>query len=114
MSANNPCPPGQPEVCKERFDHINEKLDAIHNDFNELKDKVSNGLSDRVQDLSKSVSILMDERIKRELKASRYQTAFLSLVVALSTGATYFVVKHFNTHNQQQSPIQQPARKAVQ
>lgn len=94
----NPDDGWTPSVCLERFKNIDEKLSAIHESMTSLSVKVSNGLSEKINAMEAHVKILQEDRLRREKIANRYQTAFLSLMVVISTICITYAVRHYNTH----------------
>ena len=106
MSEEKDCP--TVAACHVRFKRIDEKLDEMHTDMKSLSVKVSNGLSERLNTVEGDLSLLQNESARRERASTRVQTAFLSLVVALSTAATYYVVRHFTQQPPQPSITQKP------
>jgi hypothetical protein len=87
-----------PALYEQRFSGLENKLDAMHEDFRDLKRKVLNGISERMSSAETDVALLKAARESAEKSHSRWQTAFLTLMVALSTSLILYAVKHFNTH----------------
>lgn len=103
------CDPNVVAACMVRFENITDKLEEMHTDMRALSVKVSNGLSDRLNVAERHITLLQENRAHNEKVWMRYQTAFLSLCVALSTGIIYYAVRHFNTtHSTPPAVIQKP------
>ena len=106
MSNDKDCP--TVAACHVRFKCIDTKLEEMHSDMKLLSVKVSNGLSDRLNVVETDITLLQAERESREKRSTRIQTAFLSLMVVLSTAAILYGVKHFTQQPQQPSITQKP------
>lgn len=98
--------------CAERFEAISVsiakvigKLDALHDGQKILESRVMNGLTERMNHVEAQVKILDIDRDRKERRTARWETAIISVIVAICvTLGTFVVTQYVRAHDNQKPP----------